>query len=86
MDAVSMMILISIGNVVAWVAAMRGRPAERMLLLNVVVCCLGAFAGGGLAVWLTPTGLARIPLIFLGFLGALLALRLTRRLFRQAED
>lgn len=86
MDAVSMMILISIGNIVAWVAAMRDSSAERMLLLNVIMCCLGAFAGGALAVWLTPPGLMRIPLIFLGFLGALAALRLARRLFRKAED
>lgn len=85
MDAVSMMILISIGNVVAWVAAMREKRAERLLLLFVVVCCLGAFAGGGLALWLLPDH-GRIALILLGFIGALLALRLARRFFRHVED
>lgn len=79
MDALTMMILISVGNVVAWVAAMVQPGAERGLLVNVVACTAGAFAGGWLARSRFPE-FDGFGLIGLGFAGALAALWLVRRL------
>ena len=46
MDPVSSMILISIGNVVAWLAAIYIQDAVRGLLGNVVISTIGAFVAG----------------------------------------
>ena len=54
MDPFSIVIILSIGNVVAWLAALYVKDAARGLIGHVVVATTGAFIAGYLALWLFP--------------------------------
>ena len=75
-----MMVVICIGNVVAWVAAMYVEGALPGLLGHLVVSTAGAFAGAYLSLQLLPSfaGLGMIPAAFAGAVLLLYALRLRK--------
>jgi uncharacterized membrane protein YeaQ/YmgE (transglycosylase-associated protein family) len=77
MDPYSMMIVISIGNVVGWLAAMYVKNALPGLLGHVVVSTAGAFLGGDLALGLFGA-CAKFGMIIGAFIGAALLLYLLR--------
>ncbi len=54
MDPFSVIIILSIGNIVAWLAALYVKDAARGLIGHVVVATTGAFIAGYLALWLFP--------------------------------
>ncbi|PIW27393.1 MAG: hypothetical protein COW30_10480 [Rhodospirillales bacterium CG15_BIG_FIL_POST_REV_8_21_14_020_66_15] len=73
MDALSLMVVISIGNVVAWVVAIYTRNGVHALLKNVVLCSTGAIAASWLAAALIPEFQA-VGMILSAFAGAVAAL------------
>jgi uncharacterized membrane protein YeaQ/YmgE (transglycosylase-associated protein family) len=77
MDTYSMMIMISIGNVVGWLAAMYVANALSGLIGHVVVSTIGAFIGGYLSLELIGEG-AKFSMIICAFVGAVLLLYVTR--------
>ena len=54
MDPFSVVIILGIGNIVAWLAALYVKGAARGLIGHVVVATTGAFIAGYLALWLFP--------------------------------
>lgn len=77
MDPVSQIIVLNIGNVVAWLAALYVQGTLRGLIGNVIVSTIGAFAGGLLALQLLPK-LDKPGMIVGAFAGAALLLYLVR--------
>ncbi|MEM7224904.1 MAG: GlsB/YeaQ/YmgE family stress response membrane protein [Pseudomonadota bacterium] len=77
MDPVSQIIVLCIGNVVAWLAAIYGKDALRGLIGNVVISALGAFVGRYLSLRLLPI-LDRPGMIVAAFVGAIVVLSLAR--------
>ena len=73
MDPISLMIVISIGNVVAWLAAIYTKNGTRALLRNVIACSAGAIACSYLASLLVPDFQA-VWLLLSAFSGAVAAL------------
>ncbi len=77
MDPLSMMLVLSIGCVVGWLAAMYVQGALPGLIGHVVVSTIGAYVVGYLALWFFP-GFYYFSLIFGAFIGAALLLYLLR--------
>lgn len=75
-----MMVVICIGNVVAWVAAMYVKGALPGLLGHLVVSIGGALLGAYLSLQLVPSwaGLGMIPAAFAGAILLLYSLRLRK--------
>jgi uncharacterized membrane protein YeaQ/YmgE (transglycosylase-associated protein family) len=78
MDPISLMIVISIGNVVAWLAAIYTKNGTRALLRNVITCSAGAIIVSYLASFLIPDFQAAW-LILSAFAGAVGVLFIRRR-------
>tara|TARA_R110002124_G_scaffold226949_2_gene392136 strand:- start:20026 stop:20277 length:252 start_codon:yes stop_codon:yes gene_type:complete len=78
MDPISLMIVISIGNVVAWLAAIYTKNGTRALLRNVIACSAGAIIASYLASLLIPDFQA-VWLILSAFAGAVGVLFILRR-------
>tara|TARA_R110000772_G_scaffold232195_1_gene343446 strand:+ start:36840 stop:37091 length:252 start_codon:yes stop_codon:yes gene_type:complete len=78
MDPISLMIVISIGNVVAWLAAIYTKNGTPALLRNVITCSAGAIIVSYLASYLIPDFQA-IWLLLSAFAGAVAALFIRRR-------
>lgn len=87
MDPMSQIVVINIGNVVAWLAAIYAKDALRGLIGNLVVSTLGAFGGAQLALGLFPGDV--LAMILGAFVGAtaLLSIMLpvTRQLFKNGQ-
>jgi uncharacterized membrane protein YeaQ/YmgE (transglycosylase-associated protein family) len=77
MDPVSVIIILSIGNFVAWLAALYVKDAARGLIGHVVVATTGAFIAGYLTLWLFPN-LYVFGMITGAFLGAVFMLYFVR--------
>ena len=77
MDTFSVVIIFSIGNIVAWLAALYVKDAERGLIGHVVVATTGAFIAGFLTRWLFPT-LYTFGMMIGAFLGAVFLLYFVR--------
>ena len=80
MDPLTMMVMLSIGNVVGWTAAMYVPRALPGLIGHVVIASIGAFAGGYSALALFPAhaGVSVIPTAFAGAVLLLYVLRLRK--------
>lgn len=87
MDPMSQVVVISIGNVVAWLAAIYVKDALRGLIANVVVSTLGAFGGAYLSLALLPGDL--LGMVVGAVIGATLLLSallpMTRQLFKNGQ-
>ena len=77
MDPFSIIIILGIGNIVAWLAALYVKDAARGLIGHVVVATTGAFIGGYLALWLFPN-LYAFGMMTGAFIGAVLSLYFLR--------
>lgn len=77
MDPFSVIIVLSIGNIVAWLAAMYVKDAARGLIGHVVVATTGAFIAGYLALWLFPDRHA-LGMMTGAFMGAVFMLYIVR--------
>jgi uncharacterized membrane protein YeaQ/YmgE (transglycosylase-associated protein family) len=77
MDPVSMMLVLSIGSIVGWLAAMYVKDALPGLIGHVVIATIGAFIAGYLALRLFP-GLYFFGLVVGAFIGAAGLLYLVR--------
>ncbi len=77
MDPFSIVIIISVGNFVAWIAAIYVKDAARGLIGHVVVATTGAFFAGYLALWLLPD-LYAVGMIIGAFVGAVVLLYFVR--------
>ncbi len=77
MDPFSIVIILSIGNIVAWLAALYVRDAARGLIGHLIVATTGAFVAGYLALWLFPD-LYAFGMMTGAFLGAVLLLYFVR--------
>ncbi len=77
MDPFSIVIILSIGNVVAWLAALYVKDAARGLIGHVVVATTGAFLAGYLALWLFPD-LYAVGMIVGALIGAAVLLYFVR--------
>lgn len=88
MDPMSQIVVLNIGHVVAWLAAIYLRDALRTLPLNIVICATGAFLGGLATEQIFPA-LDKPGMVFGAFAGAVLLLSMTRpitgRLFRNGQ-
>ena len=77
MDPYSMMIIISIGNVVGWLAGIYVKNALPGLIGHVVISTIGAFVGGYLSLRVFP-GFGKYGMIISAFIGAALLLFVVR--------
>jgi uncharacterized membrane protein YeaQ/YmgE (transglycosylase-associated protein family) len=77
MDPVSMMLVVSIGSIVGWLAAMYVKDALPGLIGHVVVGTIGTFLAGNLALWVFP-GFYFFGLIAGAFIGGAGLLYLVR--------
>lgn len=77
MDPFSVIIVLSIGNIVAWLAALYVKDAARGLIGHVVVATTGAFIAGYLALWLFPD-LYAFGMMTGAFMGAVFMLYFVR--------
>ena len=77
MDPFSIVIILSIGNVVAWLAALYVKDAARGLIGHVVVATTGTFLAGYLALWLFPD-LYAVGMIVGALIGAVVLLYFVR--------
>ena len=77
MDPSSMMIMISIGNVVGWLAAIYVKNALPGLIGHVVISMIGAFIGGYLSLRFFGES-AKFSMLINAFLGAVLLLYVVR--------
>ena len=77
MDPMSQIIVINIGNVVAWLAAIYAKDALRGLIGNVIISTLGAFIAAYLSLKLLPE-FDKLGMMVAAFLGAGLLLYTTR--------
>jgi uncharacterized membrane protein YeaQ/YmgE (transglycosylase-associated protein family) len=78
-----MFIMISIGQVVGWVATMYGETDHRRLGGHLIVATIGAFIGGYLSLWLISE-YSKFSMIFSAFFVAFLLL-ITLRFSRSRE-
>lgn len=77
MHTVDIFIMISIGQVVAWLVAIYGRSQGRRLFGDAIVTTIGAFTGGYLSLWLISE-YSKFSMIGVAFLTATLLLYLAR--------
>ena len=77
MDPISQIIMISIGNVVAWLAAIYVKDALPGLIGNLVISTTGAFAAGYLCLRFLPE-FDKLGMIAGAFIGAILLLSVIR--------
>ena len=77
MDPVSVIIILTIGNIVAWLAALYVKDAARGLIGHVVVATAGAFIAGYLTLWLFPN-LYAFGMMTGAFIGAVFMLYFVR--------
>lgn len=77
MHVVDMFIMISIGQVVGWVATMYAETDHRRLGVHLIVTTIGAFTGGYLSLRLISE-YSKFGMIFSAFFGAGLLLYLVR--------
>ena len=77
MDPYSMMIMISIGNVVGWLAGMYVKNALPGLLGHIVVSTIGAFIGGYVSLWIFGES-AKFSMLISAIIGAVLLLTVVR--------
>ena len=77
MDPYSMMIIISIGNVVGWLAGLYVRNALPGLIGHVVISTIGAFIGGYLSLRIFPE-FDKLGMIVSALIGAALLLYVVR--------
>ena len=85
MDPFSVIIILSVGNIVAWLAALYVKDAARGLIGHVVVATTGAFIAGYLTLWLFPN-LYAFGMMTGAFVGAVFLLYFVRlRTWRSKE-
>lgn len=77
MHVVDMFIVVSIGQVVAWLVTIYGKNAGRRLFGDAIVTTIGAFIGGYLSLRLISE-YSKFSMIFAAFFGAVLLLYLAR--------
>ncbi len=77
MDPIRVIIILTIGNIVAWLAALYVKDAARGLIGHVVVATTGAFIAGYLTLWLFPN-LYTFGMMTGAFVGAVFMLYFVR--------